>query len=148
MSKIYTIGHSNKDATIIGQALSESNIDTLIDCRSTPYSRWNPQFNKGTFGVALERFGIKYEWRGNNMGGLDKNINHEEAIQEMIERADKGEKIALMCSEGPHQKCHRGTILTPELMAKGAEIEHIYPHPKANMIEKKKIPTPEQETLL
>ena len=44
--KLYTIGHSNHSIDRFIQLLDENGIMILVDVRSAPYSRYNPQFNK------------------------------------------------------------------------------------------------------
>jgi hypothetical protein len=46
--KLYTIGHSNHMQEKLVQLLVENGIQTLVDVRTSPYSRHNPQFNKDT----------------------------------------------------------------------------------------------------
>lgn len=126
MSSIYGIGHSNKPIEVFIEKLKEYSIDTLVDVRTRPYSRFNPQFNKNRLSLSLEQAGIKYEWRGNNLGGLGENINEHESICELAERASKGEKIAVCCSEGSELKCHRHTKLMPQFKAVGCGFVDIH----------------------
>jgi hypothetical protein len=66
-----------------------------------------------------------YEFRGNNLGGLGENDFFDETLDEVAKRAFDGERIALMCSEGKPQECHRGTILAPELEKRHLSIKHL-----------------------
>jgi uncharacterized protein (DUF488 family) len=127
---VFTIGHSVKRAEEIAEALALAGVETLIDCRSKPYSRFNPQFNKTSFPGPLSGYAITYEWRGNNLGGLQQNILHDESLDELADRAHNGEKLALCCSESDFKKCHRGTELAPELLKRGVAIHHIMPNKK------------------
>ena len=58
--KLYTIGHSIFPQEEIIQKLKDNHINILVDVRSTPYSRYAPQFNKTEFQTALEAEGIAY----------------------------------------------------------------------------------------
>ena len=122
---IFTIGHSNKPISLLIALLIMHDIEVLVDCRSRPYSRYNPQFNRENMRRELEKAGIKYEWRGNNMGGLDSNVHEEEAYEEYSERAKAGERIALCCSEGKPERCHRSWTLAPEFVKRGLCVYHI-----------------------
>lgn len=124
-STIFTIGHSNKDSQAIIDLLQTYSIDTLIDARSIPYSKHNPQFNRQDFKNLCEANKIKYEWRGNNIGGLDRNVYFDETCKELVERASKDERIAVMCSEGSHTQCHRHFTIQPKLEEYGAIVAHI-----------------------
>jgi uncharacterized protein (DUF488 family) len=49
--EIYTIGHSNVEASKIVQLLQEYQVDVLVDVRSSPYSQYVTQFNRDTFNL-------------------------------------------------------------------------------------------------
>ncbi len=121
---IWTIGHSNVSGEKLRERLKAYEIDRVIDVRTKPYSRWCPQFNKNQLEHTLAEVDINYQWLGDRLGGLEENIGYDEAIQWVFDRA-KYENIALMCSEGAYQKCHRYTVLTPSLLELGAEVVHI-----------------------
>lgn len=124
-STIFTIGHSNKEIESLLYLLKSNKIDTLIDIRSRPYSRYNPQFNKESFSYALRINQIKYEWRGKNIGGLDTNVNESETYDELADRVKKGERIAICCSEGKPEDCHRKYDSAPALLKRGVQVAHI-----------------------
>jgi uncharacterized protein (DUF488 family) len=121
---IASIGHSNVSFERLLELLKEANIQTVIDCRTKPSSRWR-QFNHSQLAASLLRADISYEWRGSNIGGLGENVYFDETLDELAERAVKGERLALLCSEGKPEQCHRGTILTPELENRGIKVEHL-----------------------
>ena len=121
---IYTIGHSNVSAEKLLERLRKYEIDRVIDIRSKPYSRWCPQFNRGALEYALAELDINYDWRGNNLGGLDINVDYEKTLQWVFDRAEY-ENIVLMCSEANHLKCHRFTVITPDLENLGGSVIHI-----------------------
>ena len=121
---IWTAGHSNKDICTFISLLQTVNIQTVVDCRSRPRSRW-PHFNAEKLAMHLASMRIDYELRGHNMGGLSGNVNFDETLDEMKERAKMGERIALICSEGKPEQCHRGTILAPALEKLGVKVEHL-----------------------
>lgn len=121
---IYTIGHSNKSTEILLERLKAYEIDRVIDVRTKPYSRWCPQFNRNQLEHSLGEADINYDWRGGNLGGLDENIDYQQTVQWVYDRAEH-EKIVLMCSEADYRKCHRYAMLTPSLEALGAELAHI-----------------------
>lgn len=121
---IWTIGHSNKPFIDFAELLLSADVQTVIDCRSKPYSRFQ-QYNQSRLARALEDCGILYEYRGHNLGGLGVNIEQEEAIDELAQRSRHDERIALLCSEGKPQECHRGTVLTPLFNEQQVSIEHL-----------------------
>jgi len=123
-SVIWTVGHSNRPVQELLTLLHNADIQTVIDCRSKPKSRW-PQFNSAQLALSLVHEHIRYEPRGKNIGGFGGNVQFDETLDELTERAKSGERLALLCSEGKPQDCHRGTILTPELEKRGVKIEHL-----------------------
>jgi uncharacterized protein (DUF488 family) len=125
MSKIYTIGHSNKSIDQFIDLLKSEDVQTLLDCRTSPRSRFCPQFNRGQMENALTAAGIKYEHRGMNMGGLAGNVDVQETYDEITARAEMGERMALCCSEGDIKNCHRNSVLTPAFQDHGLEVVHL-----------------------
>lgn len=121
---VYTIGHSNKSLETFRTRLEQHSIQRLVDIRTRPYSRFCPWFNKNSLAEHLERHGIIYDFRGNNLGGLGENINYNETIVEIVELA-KIQRIAIMCSEADFKKCHRHTMIESDLIKRGVEVEHI-----------------------
>lgn len=122
---IYGIGHGTTPINEFIGYLKANSIDTLVDVRTKPYSRYNPQFNRHSLSGSLTDAGIKYEWRGNNLGGLGANINEKEAVCELVERAENGEHIVLCCSETDKTKCHRHSKLAPQFKALGLTFVNI-----------------------
>lgn len=121
---IFTIGHSNRDILTFISLLMTVNVQTVVDCRTKPRSRW-VHFNAEQLAMHLDSMKINYEYRGHNLGGLAGNENFYETIVEMKARAESGERIALMCSEGEPDQCHRGTVLAPELEKIGVTVKHL-----------------------
>ena len=77
---IYTIGHSNHSLEHFLSLLRQHEIEVLCDVRSTPASRYTPQFNSGTLEHVLPDHGIAYEFLGKQLGAragrtIDKLIS-------------------------------------------------------------------------
>lgn len=121
---IFTIGHSNKILDDFLQRLADYGIECVIDVRTKPYSRWCPHFSRNSLARSLWEAGIEYEFRGDGLGGLTENVDYDKNIQEVATMAE-GRKVALLCSEGDFRKCHRYTVLTPDLEKLGIQVEHI-----------------------
>ena len=66
---IFTIGHSNHEIQRFIDLLKSNEIEVLVDIRSSPYSRFAPQFNKDDFKKAIQASGIKYLFLGKELGG-------------------------------------------------------------------------------
>lgn len=110
---LYTIGHSTKTARELNRALLTHGVEGVVDVRSRPYSSFNPQFNKPEVKRSLEQAGLRYKWLGWGLGGLDsiEPSRKAEAIDELRRLLHSGKTIALMCSEGKPEACHRAGLI-------------------------------------
>lgn len=142
-TKIYTIGHSNHEITKLLELLEINNIEILVDIRSVPSSKFATQFNQQQLKQSLKVVGIKYKYMGSALGGRpeDKSVLSSEGkiireyieqkdwyqigIQELINLAQTGKKVAFMCSEEDPAHCHRGYIVSNTLIDKGIQVLHI-----------------------
>ena len=133
---IYTIGHSNHNIDYFIKLLKDNHIDTVADVRSTPYSRWNPQFNQDSLAKTLADASINYEPLGMYFGG--KNINpsmYREATQTekfiaglnilngLLDSYDYN--VVLMCTEYDPMKCHRYLMIGKYLESAGMKVKNI-----------------------
>src|SRR5579863_10217190 len=66
---IYTIGHSNHPIETFLSLLKQHEIQGVVDTRSHPHSRFNPQFNRRALEASLAGEGINYEFMGESLGG-------------------------------------------------------------------------------
>src|SRR5215475_5629915 len=66
---LYSIGHSNVEISGFLSLLLQHSIDTVVDTRSQPFSRYSPQFNQEVLRKSLEGVGIKYVYMGRELGG-------------------------------------------------------------------------------
>jgi uncharacterized protein (DUF488 family) len=139
---IFSVGHSNHPLEKFLSLLRASFIDVLVDVRSHPYSRYNPQFNTKALQDSLSKAGIKYLFFGKELGGRPKddgfygedgNVDYSKLARsplfiEGIDRLEKGiadYRIAIMCSEENPNNCHRRLLITPELEKRGIKVLHI-----------------------
>lgn len=119
------IGHSNRAYSEFLQRLQENQIDTLIDIRTYPRSRFCPQYNQKSLSEELGKAKITYLFRGKNLGGKGENIDYEETMDELVGMVKNGKKICVMCSEADHKDCHRHEMLEPSFNQRGVQMEHI-----------------------
>lgn len=145
---LYSIGHGNRSAEELNLLLKEYGIQYLIDVRSAPYSKFNPQFNKSALKLSIEKEGLKYVYMGDVLGGrpddktcYDKQgkvdyeiIKTKDFFKKGIERIElayqKNIKVALMCSESKPQECHRSKLIGEVLQERNMTIQHIDEHGK------------------
>lgn len=142
-SYLYSIGHSNKSVDELIDELRLYGIQYLIDVRSTPYSKFHPQFNKEQLEIAIDRTGdIIYGYMGDAIGGMPKNslcytdgkVDYgkikempffKEGIERLVKANEMKYKTCVMCSEGDPKMCHRSKLIGEALREKGIILQHI-----------------------
>ncbi len=140
-----TIGHSTRSLAELIELLKDQGVAGVVDVRTIPRSRTNPQFNRETLPRALEAAGIAYRHTA-GLGGLRRavpdspNMGWHNAsfrgfadymqtpafavhLQQLIERAKK-KRVALMCAEAVPWRCHR-SLIADALSVRGIAVEHI-----------------------
>lgn len=122
-AKTWTIGHSNRSITEFINLLKTADIQAVVDARNKPRSRFY-WFNGARLAEHLAEAGIAYEHQP-SIGGFVRGDNYAEVLDSLASRAESGERLALMCSEGKPEQCHRGTELTPELQKRCVEVAHL-----------------------
>jgi len=125
MKILYSIGHSNKKEEELIEILQVNEISDLVDIRTYPSSKYNPQFNRVQLERYLPKFGIRYHWKGRNLGGLQGNTLFKETIKKILESSSDERKICLMCSEGKPEDCHRSQTIEPVVEEFGGKMVHI-----------------------
>lgn len=140
--RIFTIGHSNTPFEKLSENLKKHGIETVIDVRSAPYSKYASHFNYDSLEGNLSRHGISYEYMGDRLGGrprLSKYVNargrpdyeamagdeqFQEALDSLLRMAD-GSVLCLICSEEDPARCHRSKLISAQLALRGADVMHI-----------------------
>lgn len=140
---LYTIGHGTRKSEIFLDLLKQFGIEYLIDVRSIPHSRFNPQYNKKILKAFLEQNGIRYVFMGDALGGRPKDpscydadgkVNYDkiktkdffhEGIERLKTAYQKNLTVAIMCSESKPQECHRSKLIGDVLDSDNIFISHI-----------------------
>lgn len=115
---IFTVGHSNIPFSRFLELLKEHEIEMVLDVRSKPWSRHNPQFNRRVLESALKEAGIEYRQTGRVFGGLHtvptSNAEFRAWMAKLVKRGEEL-NVALMCAEADPKNCHRAMKLTAYL---------------------------------
>ena len=138
---IYTIGHSNHHIKDFINLLKKHGITAVADVRSSPFSKYNPQFNRKALADTLKQEDIAYVFLGKELGArpddpccYDNGSANFEKMAERpifkqgIERLLKGMeqyRIALLCAEKEPLDCHRTILVCHYLRKMGLPIKHI-----------------------
>ena len=144
----FTIGHSTLSVDQLAARLQAAGVARLIDVRTYPRSRTNPQFNSETLARDLAERGIAYEVlpdlggrRGRqhdvapDVNGFWDNASFHnyadwalqprfQAALAALRREGQRERCAIMCSEAVWWRCHR-RIITDYLLAAGEQVCHL-----------------------
>ncbi len=138
---LYTIGHSNHPVERFLELLEMHAIGAVGDVRSSPYSRFNPQFNRENLQQALKENHIAYVYLGQELGPRSEDpscyrdgkvqygrLARTELFRRGLERLRHGMqsfRIALMCAEKDPWTCHRMILICRELRSEPVHIRHI-----------------------
>jgi len=150
-TRIHTIGHSTHAIEEFIGILQAHGISRVIDIRTIPKSRHNPQFNGDELAAALAGAGIGYHrakdlgglrpthrdsvngaWRNDSFRGYADYMQTEEfaaAIEDLLDLA-RGEGTAIMCAEAVPWRCHR-SLVGDALLVRGVEVLDIFSRTKA-----------------
>jgi uncharacterized protein (DUF488 family) len=142
---VFTIGHSTRLVEDFVKLLKDHKIKSVIDIRTIPRSRRNPQFNADTLPNTLNKVGLSYQhmaglggfrrvradspnsgWRNASFRGFADYMQtpeFEENLEVLIRLAQK-EVIVLMCAEAVPWRCHR-SLIADALVIRGITVEHI-----------------------
>ncbi len=139
---IYTIGYGARDVDEFIAVLKTYQIAFLIDVRSKPYSRYKPDFSKQALAKHLQTNDIRYVFMGDLLGGQPDNlacytngkVDYDKVRQQPFFQAGIGRlqtacqqsrRVALMCSEGKPELCHRSKLIGETLTSAGITVTHI-----------------------
>jgi uncharacterized protein (DUF488 family) len=142
---VMTVGHSTRTSKEFIQLLKAHEVERLVDIRTVPRSRHNPQFNRSALSPALHSSRLHYTyfpglggfrharrdslnggWRNASFRGFAdymQTTEFRENLEELIKLA-KSEQIAIMCAEAVPWRCHRSPI-ADALLARGVEVREI-----------------------
>ncbi len=140
--ELFTIGHSTHSWEKFLELLRQHRIDAVADVRSSPYSQYNPQFNRDSLQRALRDQGIAYVFLGEELGARRSEpeyyvngradyslIARTPAFIRGLERIIQGaakKRIAMMCAEKDPLDCHRCILVSPQLQKRGINVQHIH----------------------
>jgi uncharacterized protein (DUF488 family) len=128
---VFTVGHSTLPAEDFLARLRAFGVTRLIDVRTIPRSRRNPQFNSDALRESLAAEGIEYEhlpalgglrkpradspntgWRNESFRGYADYMQtppFARGLERLIELAHD-QRTAIMCAEAVPWRCHRSLV--------------------------------------
>jgi uncharacterized protein (DUF488 family) len=142
---IYTVGHSTRELPAFLELLRGRGIKQVVDVRSVPRSRKNPQYNAETLPPALRASGIRYVhlpglgglrhavrgsintgWRNASFRGFAdymQGAQFEKGLEQLVE-VGSACPTAVMCAEAVPWRCHR-SLIADALTVRGVRVMHI-----------------------
>lgn len=147
-----TIGHSNRPVDEFLSLLKTYEVELLIDVRTAPRSRHNPQFNRDVLPATLETAGIRYQhmpglgglrrplkdslntgWKNLSFRGYADYMQTAEFARnlDVLQQLEQSSRVAIMCAESVPWRCHR-SLVADALTVRGVRVRHILSEAKAN----------------
>lgn len=143
---VFTIGHSTRKLSELIKIIEKYGIEEVIDIRTIPKSRSNPQFNEKRLAIGLKKHGIKYK-RMKGLGGLRHPLKDSVNtywynasfrgfadymqtnefrgnIVDLINIAKK-RQIVIMCAEAVPWRCHR-SLIADALLVRDIDVRDIF----------------------
>jgi Domain of unknown function DUF488 len=142
---IFTIGHSTRPIDEFIRLLKAHGVQCVVDVRTIPRSRHNPQFNRDQLSPALHRRKIHYRympglgglrrarpdsanagWRNASFRGYADYMQtpeFDDSLEGCIDLANQ-ERVVLMCAEAVPWRCHRA-LIADALLARGVKAREI-----------------------
>ncbi len=145
MMKVFTIGHSTHPIDEFIALLKQNGVERVVDIRTIPRSRYNPQFEQTALVHSLPEDGIEYihmkelgglrpkvkdsinlGWRNASFRNYADYMQTEEfnaGIDKLIDYAQE-KTTAIMCAEALPWRCHR-SLVGDALLVRGVEVLNI-----------------------
>ena len=145
MATVWTVGHSTRSLEELIEALRRCGVEAVVDVRTVPRSRANPQFNREELEVKLPEAGIAYShekalgglrkprkdspnsaWRDEGFRGFADYMQTEDfkrALEGLIDQA-RSTPTAIMCAEAVPWRCHR-SLIADALVIRGIDVVEI-----------------------
>jgi uncharacterized protein (DUF488 family) len=142
---VYTVGHSTRSAEELVALLREFGVQELVDIRTVPRSRTNPQFDLDRLPATFAQAGIGHTyckgpgglrptsgasvntaWRNASFRGYADHMQTEEFRSALagLEELAAQRVAAIMCAEAVWWRCHR-SLVAEALLVRGHDVRHI-----------------------
>lgn len=145
---LFTLGHGLADRERLATLLLGAGVETVVDVRTAPGSRRNPDVARGEMSRWLPEHGVDYRWEP-RLGGWrresqvppDTGLRNRSfaayaahmrtpdflaAVDELLDAA-ASRRTAVLCSESVWWRCHRRLIADFVVLARGVPVNHLMP---------------------
>jgi uncharacterized protein (DUF488 family) len=143
---LLTYGHGTETAERTAEILRAAGVSSLVDIRTAPGSRRNPQFARAALEEWLPAAGIAYRWdkrlggfrrpgpdnpdvvwREDMFRGYAEHMRSPDfltAIDSVLAEAETPQ-VTVMCSESLWWRCHRRLVADFAAVARGVDVRHL-----------------------
>lgn len=144
ISTLFSVGHGRKTKEKFLFELKSFDIQFVADVRSSPFSKWAEQFNRGNIEEWLSSANIRYVYFGDSIGGhprdsscydeggfvdyriVAQDARFQKGLDRLVEANRKHCRVAIMCSETNPEECHRSKLIGRELFfSHNISVNHI-----------------------
>jgi uncharacterized protein (DUF488 family) len=141
-----TVGHGTASAQRLTELLHDAGVQQLVDVRTAPGSRRNPEMVREEMARWLPEQGVGYRWearlggwrrdppdspdtalRNRSFGGYAAHMRTEDfraAVEELLRGAGSA-CTTVLCSEAVWWRCHRRMIADFAVLVCGVAVEHL-----------------------
>ena len=140
-ARLFTVGHSTHSLDTFFALLRRHAITAVADVRSSPFSRFNPQYNRDALAWSLAGAGIRYVFLGKELGARRAEpecyeghkarydlIAQTPLFRRGLDRVRHGLesfRVTLLCAERDPLTCHRTILVCRHLRQNAGPIHHI-----------------------
>jgi uncharacterized protein (DUF488 family) len=142
---VYTVGHSTRTLDEFFSLLRAYGVDLVLDVRTVPCSRHNPQFNKENLSEVMKAQGLRYihmpelgglrrsspdsvnlAWKNKSFRGYADYMQTREFAENLLKLVALAREscLAVMCAEAVPWRCHR-SLISDALAARHVKVRHI-----------------------
>lgn len=142
--RLFSVGHSTHALDDFAALVRKHGVETIVDVRSHPASRFAPEFSREYLARKLPEHGLQYVFLGEQLGGRPRSADQYDETGralyykmaqdqyflqgiELIEDHLGSTTMALMCSEGRPSECHRHLLIERVLNQRSIPVTHILP---------------------
>lgn len=141
-SQIYTVGYAHRSMLGLIELMQQHRIEFLIDVRSKPTSRFQPEFDQESLDCHASAAGIRYVFMGDTLGGrpddptcyqnghvLYERVRQRDffdrGLQRLLNAASGMHRVCLLCMELKPETCHRSKLIGTALADHNLQVLHI-----------------------
>lgn len=143
---VFTLGHSTRKLSELIKILEAYGIREVVDIRTIPRSRTNPQFNEKRLAAGLKKHHMLYKhmkglgglrrpskdsintyWRNASFRGFADYMQTKDFRKniDVLTKMARSKRIVLMCAEAVPWRCHR-SLIADALTVKGIKVKHVF----------------------